>query len=98
MVWRSLGMTGYAPEVEVDVVIDGVHYIPKPRIRPGQSFDHALRTARRNTGETLEQVAKAVGTTKSHIWTLERGGSEPRLGLIKSLLEHYGLRFEDVCA
>jgi transcriptional regulator with XRE-family HTH domain len=82
----------------MNVVIDGVDYIPKPRIRPGQTFPQALKTARDNSGETLEQVANAVGTTKSHMWTLERGDCEPRMGLIKGLLDHYGLRFEDVCA
>jgi transcriptional regulator with XRE-family HTH domain len=45
---------------------------------------------RRATGESLQDVADAVGVTKTHIWELERGRtSNPSVSVIKGLADHF---------
>jgi transcriptional regulator with XRE-family HTH domain len=46
--------------------------------------------------ETLEEAAKAIGTTKSRIWELEHGDTMPRLPMLQKILKHYGLRFDEI--
>lgn len=41
-------------------------------------FGQLLRSRRLAFGATLEQVAVAIGSTKSHIWDLEQGRCEPK--------------------
>lgn len=51
-----------------------------------------IATLRRKRGESLQDVATAVGVTKTHIWELERGRSEnPSLNVIKGLADHFGV-------
>ena len=83
--------------VAMRVLIDGVPYMPKPAYKPGGNLADALVTARARTGETLAEVADAIGTTKSHVWSMEHGGTQPRLPMLKKIMAHYALRFEDVC-
>jgi transcriptional regulator with XRE-family HTH domain len=48
-----------------------------------------LRRARK---ESLQDVATAVGVTKTHIWDLERGRTaNPSLNVIKGLADHFGV-------
>lgn len=45
---------------------------------------------RRSRGESLQDVADAVGVTKTHIWELERGRSaNPSLNVIRGLADHF---------
>lgn len=52
----------------------------------------AVRIAelRRGSGESLQDVADAVGVTKTHIWELERGrATNPTLAVIEGLANHF---------
>ncbi len=43
-------------------------------------------------GQSLQQVADAVGVSKAHIWELEKGKSEnPSMLLVQRLAEHFGV-------
>ena len=43
-------------------------------------------------GESLQDVATAVGVSKAHIWELEKGRSaNPSMGLVTRLAEHFGV-------
>jgi len=42
-------------------------------------------------GESLQQVADAVGVSKAHIWELEKGRTEnPSMALVTRLANHFG--------
>ncbi len=45
---------------------------------------------RRGRGESLQEVADAVGVSKAHIWELERGRSDnPSMALVTQLADHF---------
>ena len=45
---------------------------------------------RLKTGESLQQVADAVGVSKAHIWELEKGKTDnPSMGLVTRLADHF---------
>ena len=51
-----------------------------------------LTRLRLERGESLQQVANAVGASKAHIWQLEKGKTQnPSMALLTSLADHYGL-------
>jgi len=55
-------------------------------------FGARIAELRREANESLQQVAEAVGVTKTHIWELERGRtSNPSLAVIRGLADHFGV-------
>ena len=55
-------------------------------------FGARIAELRRNRKELLQDVADAVGVTKTHIWELERGRtSNPSLTVIQGLANHFGV-------
>lgn len=51
-----------------------------------------LKELRVRKGESLQQVADAVGASKPHIWELETEKSRnPSLDLLTKLAEHFGV-------
>jgi transcriptional regulator with XRE-family HTH domain len=43
-------------------------------------------------GESLQEVADAVGVSKAHIWELEKGRTDnPSMGLVTRLADHFGI-------
>ena len=79
------------------VEVNGLRYAPAfNKVLKVQKFNLLLRAARKASGESLEEVAKSVGSTKSYMWELERGPAQPTLGLLQRLLWHYGLEFEQI--
>jgi transcriptional regulator with XRE-family HTH domain len=51
-----------------------------------------LNNLRRMSGESLQQVADAVGISKAHIWELEKGRSRnPSYELMQRLAVHFGV-------
>ncbi|WP_085124519.1 helix-turn-helix domain-containing protein [Tistlia consotensis] len=49
-----------------------------------------LKQLRQRKGESLQQVADAVGVSKAHIWELERGtSSNPGVELLTRLARHF---------
>ena len=56
------------------------------------SLGAKLRVLRARKGESLQQVANAVGVSKPHIWEIETGRSgNPSFDLVKRLAEHFGV-------
>jgi transcriptional regulator with XRE-family HTH domain len=47
---------------------------------------------RRKKGQSLQDVAQAVGVSKAHIWQLEKGRTDnPSLTLVTRLADHFGV-------
>ncbi len=43
-------------------------------------------------GESLQQVADAVGVSKAHVWELEKGRTDnPAMSLVTRLADHFGV-------
>ena len=50
---------------------------------------HRLRLKK---GESLKDVAEAVGVSKAHIWELEKGRTDnPAMALVTRLANHFGV-------
>ncbi len=51
-----------------------------------------LSRLRQRKGESLQDVAEAVGVSKAHIWELEKGRADnPSMGLVTRLADHFGV-------
>ncbi|MBE0702701.1 MAG: helix-turn-helix transcriptional regulator [Afipia sp.] len=51
-----------------------------------------LRDLRLKKGQSLQEVADAVGVSKTHIWELEKGRTEnPSLEMLTKLADHFGV-------
>jgi len=64
------------------------------RADPERTMTLATRIAelRRQKNESFQDVATAVGVTKTHIWELERGRAKnPSLQVIEGLANHFGV-------
>ena len=47
---------------------------------------------RHKSGQSLQDVADAVGVSKAHIWELEKGrSSNPSFDLVRKLAKHFGV-------
>lgn len=47
---------------------------------------------RMDKGQSLQQVADAVGVSKAHIWELEKGLTDnPSMALVTRLADHFGV-------
>jgi transcriptional regulator with XRE-family HTH domain len=56
------------------------------------SLGARLINLRLEKGETLQQVADAVGVSKAHIWEIEKGRADnPSMALVTRLADHFGL-------
>jgi transcriptional regulator with XRE-family HTH domain len=56
------------------------------------SFGARIAALRRDAKQSLQDVADAVGVTKTHIWELEKGRTaNPSLLVIKGLADHFGI-------
>lgn len=54
-----------------------------------------LFSLRQKTGESLQQVADAVGVSKAHVWELEKGRSRnPSFDLVRKLAGHYAISID----
>jgi transcriptional regulator with XRE-family HTH domain len=54
------------------------------------SFGDRLRELRIRNGQSLQQVAYAIGASKAHIWELENNKSKnPSLDLLQKLALHF---------
>lgn len=54
------------------------------------SLGATLKNLRLRKGESLQQLADAVGASKAHVWELETGKSKnPSLDLLSKLAEHF---------
>jgi transcriptional regulator with XRE-family HTH domain len=56
------------------------------------SLGARLTRLRLDKGESLQQVADAVGVSKAHIWELEKGRTDnPSMALVTRLADHFDL-------
>lgn len=56
------------------------------------SLGARLLELRLKKGESLQQVADAVGLSKTHVWELEKGRSKnPTTDLLTKLADHFGV-------
>jgi transcriptional regulator with XRE-family HTH domain len=54
------------------------------------SLGRRLAQLRRKKGQSLQQVADAVGVSKAHIWELEKGRTDnPSMALVTRLADHF---------
>ena len=81
-----------------EVIVDGVRYIPvRHRIRKKRPLPDLLAEARQSRAESLDKAAQNIGTTKTHLWTMEGGGQcNPSLDLLQRLLDYYGIDFDEI--
>ena len=79
------------------VTIDGVEYSPTIYDdTPQRPLSDVLQHARDVSGQTLDQVSAAIGTSKGYLWTIENGKSEPGFSLAMRLLRHYQISADRV--
>lgn len=51
-----------------------------------------INRLRLDRGESLQDVASAVGVSKAHIWELEKGRTDnPSMALVTRLADHFGV-------
>lgn len=51
-----------------------------------------ITALRLKKGESLQDVATAVGVSKAHIWDLEKGRADnPSMALVERLADHFGV-------
>ncbi|HBS75136.1 MAG TPA: XRE family transcriptional regulator [Microbacterium sp.] len=68
------------------------------------SLGRRINELRLKSGESLQDVATAVGVSKAHIWELEKGRTDnPSMGLVTRLADHFKVSLswlvgEDVAA
>ena len=56
------------------------------------SLGARLTRLRLAKGQSLQQVADAVGVSKAHIWELEKGRTDnPSMALVTRLADHFGV-------
>src|SRR5713101_3244122 len=54
------------------------------------SLFEKLAQLRQQAGESLQDVASAVGASKAHVWELETGKSQnPSIDLVRRLADHF---------
>lgn len=81
----------------MNVEINGERYVPAANARlKRQPFAELITKAREQARESLDEAAEAIGTSKSYVWEMEAGRSQPTLGLLQIILRHYGLAFEQI--
>src|SRR3954469_19832059 len=57
---------------------------------PPMGLGARITKMRMQRGESLQQVADAVGVSKAHIWELEKGRTDnPSMGLVTRLADHF---------
>jgi transcriptional regulator with XRE-family HTH domain len=55
------------------------------------SIKDNIKRLREIYGLTQEQLAEIAGVTDKAVWTWENGNSEPRMGAIQRIADHFGL-------
>lgn len=83
----------------MNVVIDGVEYLPRAKIElMPMEFGAFLKATRKAVRYSLDSAAEKIGCSKSYLWQLENGRSEPSLMLAKCIGEAYGLALETLAS
>ena len=81
----------------MEVVIDGVRFVPCIRPRRKASLAELVREGRERKQESLDEAAGLTGMTKGHLWEIEKGNcSDPGLSKVIALVEHFGIDFDHI--
>ena len=52
----------------------------------------SLKEMRAEKGQSLQEVADAIGASKAHVWEIENGRSRnPSINLLQRLADHFGI-------
>ena len=72
------------------VIQDRLIYLTKKESRCAVALGAKLKQLRMRKGESLQQVADAVGSSKAHIWELETGKNRnPSVDSLTKIAEHF---------
>jgi len=83
----------------MNVVIDGVEYLPRVKIElMPMEFGEFLKATRKAARYSLDVASEKIGCSKSYLWELEKGRSEPSLTMAKCIGEAYGLALETLAS
>jgi transcriptional regulator with XRE-family HTH domain len=80
----------------MQVEIDGITYIPRRTYEANQlaTLADALRMLRSGT---LDEVANAVGMSRTYLWQLEKGrATDPSFSIVVRLARHYGISLDEL--
>lgn len=81
------------------VIIDGIEYFPKsPISMMPRTFGEFMKECRTLLNLTLDQAAEKSGVSKSYVWEMENGKSEPSLRIAACLSEAYGIGLETMAS
>lgn len=75
-------------ECEALLIEAGARY---PDEKTAANFSDALSEGRKKHNMTLDKASAAIGISKSYLWSLERGESEPSLWIASKIADLYGL-------
>ncbi len=85
----------------MEVVIDGVKYVPEPRF-PYQggigSFGQLLRQRRQEMRWSLENAAENIGISKTYLWELEQDQGDPSFRIIVGISIAYRIQLVDMAS
>jgi transcriptional regulator with XRE-family HTH domain len=83
----------------MEIFIGGIRYLPEPKpTNKTFSFSEAIYRARKNKKETLDEASKNIGISKSQLWSMEKGETEPKLSMLQKVLRYYGVSFDSIDA
>lgn len=82
----------------MDVLIDGVRYVPAPVVPESGTLGEILRVRRAQLGFTLEEACQAAKISKAFLWELEQDKSTPSLRAAARLSTAYGIPLEALAA
>lgn len=76
----------------MQVTIDGVDYMPVPKLlEPKGTMGETLRAARKGMKLSLEAASKAIGCSKGYLWELEADSAMPGLDMAARISRAYGV-------
>lgn len=80
----------------MDVVINGVRYIPHPENKlKWSSIGEALKHLRGVNRLSLDEAAKQVGVSKRYLWEIETGkANNPSFQAMAALADLYGVSLD----
>ena len=59
-------------------------------------MERTIQHLREDRGESLSDLADAIGVTLQHVTEWEMGKAEPTVSRLRVLTEHFGVRDDDI--
>ena len=95
--WKEVTMrcdSEVKARLELDAFIESV--TETKQVKDALEFHILIKEERLKNRKTLDDAADKIGISKSHLWSIEQGGTEPRLRMLQKILMYYGLKFEQI--